>query len=319
LIISDPILDDQAEMFYLILFSCACSALWGEVFHHRLSMVKYFTSSYEWERITDDPFDELLLTWNGQVPTRGKLTFDVSIKIDSWSPWFRYGSFGMEKQEIGTAKEGTIRSSGNGIKILGLKKGTKFRVKVVAHDGASLSDLRYLHLCATEREEIKAEGPTFDATSIMLPVCGRAQHSSTSLATSLSALAGYLEEKEINFEPSTPLLAAASLSSLLGGDWACWIERPYDFNRSLYFLSEGVPSLIAVRGELGSKKYETDHFLVVKGYDDKRKEVICIDPSFPSDEETNVRYDLEKLMEAWEKSGCLSLFCERASRRTTPL
>ncbi len=66
--------------------------------------------------------------------------------------------------------------------------------------------------------------------------------------------------------------------------------------------------IVSVRGPLinSATPYARGHLLVVIGFNPEKGEVICMDPAFPTDEKTHVRYPLADFLQAWERRGNLA-------------
>ena len=54
--------------------------------------------TFIWECEPNFPFTELILSWNAMRPERGKLTFWVNIKHNSWAGWQRLAEWGATSQ-----------------------------------------------------------------------------------------------------------------------------------------------------------------------------------------------------------------------------
>ena len=82
-------------------------------------------------------------------------------------------------------------------------------------------------------------------------------------------------------------------------------ERLNGFDQIHQRLIQGTPIIVSVRGPLhgSALSYSAGHLMVVIGYDSLNQKVICMDPAFPSDDQTHVSYDLSNFIEAWSRRG----------------
>lgn len=92
---------------------------------------------------------------------------------------------------------------------------------------------------------------------------------------------------------------------MLGPKWNCWVERLNGFDEVYNQLLQGNPVVVSVRGPLkgSAAPYTKGHLMAVIGYRPIEHKVICMDPAFPSDQETIVEYDLEDFLQAWSRRG----------------
>ena len=60
--------------------------------------------------------------------------------------------------------------------------------------------------------------------------------------------------------------------------------------------------------------YEEGHLIVVKGYDASKKRVLCMDPAYPTNAETNVEYPYEAFMDAWGRRRRLAYLFSKAEK-----
>ena len=68
-----------------------------------------------------------------------------------------------------------------------------------------------------------------------------------------------------------------------------------------------------MRGEIkdAPRPYNRGHVMVVAGYNDKKKLVICYDPAFDSHYKVFKNYPLHSFLKAWNKSNCLAYCFEK--------
>ncbi|MGE5195794.1 MAG: C39 family peptidase [Anaerolineae bacterium] len=298
------------------------------MYHHFLNLnsEKSLSSSYEWEETNCSAFDELLISWNAARPQRGAYAIYVSVNIDEWTPWLLYARWTSTSQRgCSTSIEGSLaRVYQDAVEVLEEKKGKGFRVRVVAEEGAVLDHFSQLHVCASDMKTIQAPSCLHATSSIALPLKGLSQRALADARTerlcsptSTTAVVRYLLQKD-ELQPlqfaehvwdaefdifGNWVFNVAQAYAELGRGWSCWVSRLSGFDEVFESLKEGMPVVISVRSPLvgSASTYSSGHLIAIKGYDSEKKEVLCMDPAFKSDEETDVRYALDDLLQAWER------------------
>lgn len=279
----------------------------------------------EWKEENLSPFDELMLSWNAARPRGGKLQFYVSVKTDAWSPWLLYASWGNDKQSSFSTEEAPVKVYQDALEITD-GKATGFRIKIIPEDGSSLASIRGLHVYTNSDRSKKLPARDLDLTSVHIKVPGLSQMALDHIRnkdlcspTSTAAVTRYLAN-DYTIDPmgfaqqawdsgfdiyGNWVLNVAQASAHLGSGWDCWVERLNGFNTIHNYLKQGTPVVVSVRGPLpgSAQPYAKGHLLVVTGYDALNKQVMCMDPAFPTDKDTYVSYDLVDFIEAWNRRG----------------
>lgn len=94
----------------------------------------------EWKEENLPPFNELIISWNAIRPIQGNNLFYVSVKIDDWSPWLLYASWGSEGQTSFLNTEAAhVRIYQDTLEIINEKKATGFQIKIVQEGDAPLN------------------------------------------------------------------------------------------------------------------------------------------------------------------------------------
>jgi hypothetical protein len=282
------------------------------MYHHRLQDLKTL-GVYEWEQ-KSDPFRELLISWNANRPKMGQYAIAVSVKRNDWSPWFSYAEWRAEGQRSGHVEADGVWVYQDAVELS--QDGTAFRVRVKAEGGATLQGFKSLHVCAnclqvSDCEPIKNVRLAIPGVSQMVLTDERKRRLCSPI--SMTAILRYLgrsvdpiafaekvwDEKFDIF--GNWVFNTAQGYAELGGEWSCWVEKLSGLGRLHELVSRGMPVVISVRGPLlgSAQAYEKGHLLVVCGFEGK--EVLCMDPAFPTDALTHVRYGMEDLMRAWER------------------
>lgn len=282
----------------------------------------------EWKEENLSPFNELIVSWNATRPAKGKFLFYVSVKIDHWSPWLLYASWGSHEQLSfsNTAQQASVHVFQDALEVMEGKTATGFQIKIISDDGADLSNIHSLHVYTNSDRSKELQKTPSNLTSIYLKVPGLSQmalnhvrHSDLCSPTSTTAVTRYLS----NDYTIDPLLFAqniwdsgfdiygnwvfnvAQASTHLGQRWNCWVERLHGFNDIYSYLKQGTPVIVSIKGPLpgSALPHSKGHLLAVIGYDSLNQKVICMDPAFPTDSETQVSYDLSDFIEAWNRRG----------------
>jgi hypothetical protein len=92
------------------------------------------------------------------------------------------------------------------------------------------------------------------------------------------------------------------------GNYLFSVTRLHSFKQLHDYLKKNIPVVVSVRGNIrgAPQEYVHGHLLVVVGWDQKNRKVICHDPAFATNEQTRVAYDAASFLAAWERSRRLS-------------
>jgi len=311
---------------FFIVFGLLSSDTFAEAHHHDIKTARIHDNSYQWELRKINPFDELLISWNSRRPIKGHYAIYVSVDTGDWSPWLPYAEWGSDFQKSFSSKEeGFPVSTYQDCVQVSSGKGTGFRIKVVAMNGADLSELQSLHVCSSNPSLIRKQDAFYSRPKTFLNVAGLSQmalndsrNGSLCSPTSTTAVVRYInndafldpiEFAECCWDSGFDMFGnwvfnvAEAYNRLVGSRYTCWVERYESFQRVIDSLERGSPSVISVRGPLpgSAQPYKSGHLVAVIGFDGDNQEVICMDPAFPSDAETIVKYKLNDLLKAWER------------------
>lgn len=259
-----------------------------------------------------DPFDELILSWNGVRP-KTPWIFWISLYQEGWSSWMRLAEWGEGIQRTFSDSCETAKTYQD---IASPKSGlcTGFRVKVEG----DLAGLHSLFVCCSNLKEIQTKilnlPPVhlneFPAQSQQILSHKRARDlcSPTSTTTSINYLlkqqlcpAQFAETaKDQGFDIyGNWVLNTAAASEYLLPKYRIHVERLTDFSAIHNQLQKGLPTVVSVRGPLpgAPMPYQYGHLLCVIGYENGR--VHCMDPGFPTSDQTHVSYPLSDFLDAW--------------------
>jgi len=296
---------------------------------------KYLAASNQdevvWEMENTDPFNELIVSWNGLRPRKGKWVLYISLFQSEWSPWLKYAewagstqrtfkstdSFAQAYQDAASPKSGFC----NG-----------FRVKMAAVEGSNLIQLDSLYACLSNLSDLSIVAPPPLLPIFLHNVPRQSQltldhprHKDMCSPTSTSTAIKYLSGKTIDpvaFAKRSHddefdiygnwILNTAEAYQQLDGAYRVHVERLNDFTAIHAQLSRGNPVVVSVRGQLlGSPVSSGGHLICIIGYDSKANTVQCIDPAFPDTDSTLVSYPLPSFLQAWALRRNISYLFEK--------
>ena len=292
--------------------------------HHAVEYDQGTNDFYEWETSLENPFEELLICWNIKRPDRGSYSIYVSVDTGEWSPWLLYAEWGSEFQKgfKSQFENVPVRVYQDAVEVTGDNKGYGFKIKVIAKNGANLSELKSIHVCSSNPSQLINKEAYYARNSSFLDVKGLSQMALSDSRndrlcspTSTTAVIRFLNNSvldPIQFAESSwdmgfdifgnwVFNVAEAYNRLASSNYYCWVERYSDFSKVIDSLDRGMPTVISVKGPLkgSAQPYKSGHLIAVIGFDEKTQEVICMDPAFPSDRETIVRYQLNDLLKSW--------------------
>ncbi|MGC2310239.1 MAG: C39 family peptidase [Candidatus Babeliaceae bacterium] len=297
----------------------------SELRHRSLPKNAQQTDTFIWEKNDLIPFDELIISWDAQRPSKGYYLIQVSLFTKEWSSWLNYAFWGVHDQH--TFKDQSSYPVKTGLAAASVAdnhKATGFKIKITAHDGASLKQFRTVHASTADITNHLVNGPSKEPLYINLEVPGISQmalpteiNKRICSPTSTTAVIRFLKQSSaldpLTFAPQVFdttfniygnwIFNTAQAIHELGAPWHCCVARLNSFNNLLDQLKKGYPIVVSVKGPLpgSAEPYESGHLLVVKGYDSQAQQVLCMDPAFQTDELTNAKYNLEDFLTAWRR------------------
>lgn len=218
------------------------------------------------------------------------------------------------------------------LEILEGNKAAGFRIRILAKEGASLEHFRTLHVSAIDRSTHRVSALASENVTVDLEVAGLSQIalpderylrlcSPTSTTAVIRFLSNSADLSPLEFADNVVdsafdiygnwILNSAQAACELGDSWDCCVARLTTFNQIIGQLCKGYPVIVSIKGPLNgsARPYESGHLVVVKGYDSKKREVLCMDPAFPTNEQTHVNYALEDFISAWgRRQGIAYIF-----------
>ncbi len=277
--------------------------------------------SFIWQENLVSPCKELVVGWNAKRPDQGQYHLSISLKVDTWSPWFPYAVWETEKQRSFEFHLDPIHLYQDTITIAGNTGATGWKVKVEGKNGANLQGFHTIYATFPSSSEKKTishhsfiglEVPRISQVQISDP-----RHMRLCSPTSTTAVVRFLN----NCSLITPLefadkvwdshfdiyghwvFAAAQAYAELGEEWETRVMYLNDFDGLYQFLEAGYPVVVSVKGFLPGSihSYDQGHLLVVRGYDPETNKILCMDPAFPADSQTYVSYPLDEFLSCWKQ------------------
>lgn len=310
----------------------------SSVRHHQLSITSSEQTSYVWSSPHICPFDELLISWNALRPLQGHYVILSSVWTHNrWSPWLLYAIWGARFQYSfeETASHAPVRSFQDQIELLDGEIATGFRIRIEACGGATLTHFYTLHACSSMLKLLKPVWqPPLIRAPLSLPVPKFSQlclthprASSLCSPTSTTSVINYLLSKEclnplqlaqhvydagFDIYGNWPFNIAQAFVEL-GTLWRCFCARLSKFEQLWNSLRKGYPVVASIQGKLTGSflNYSQGHLVVIRGYHPHTREFLCMDPAFPSNDQTWIAYPEEEFKLAWEKRGYLAYFFEQ--------
>ncbi len=280
-------------------------------------------------QVDTQPFSQLIFSWNALKPSNGYFSFFVqarSAKNKHWLAMHHMIDWGNSKQRS-YASEVKCESQGKHVRLEVPGLADAYRIRVEAHDGADLGELKGLFVNIADLKRFTPDSwrkltpilhsvhvsdvPKYSQMVLQHP---RAQHLCS--PTALSMLLAYVAQAPVNPVQVANEVYDAGLDTF--GSWpfnvafayqatgcsrAWWLMRLPSFADLHRQLTRGVPVMVSVQGPLkgAATGYTAGHLMLVVGYDARHKKVICHDSAFDSDDKTVVKYDLNSFLTAWGK------------------
>ncbi len=316
------------KMFFFVTFF-ALTTLSAEVFHYYPSPITKESGQVEWEKISCDPFNEMIVSWNAKYPEQGDYLISLSLHIDGeWTPWMPYAQWGNEKKTTFDhfPQDFPVHVYQDTAEVFDGKKATGFRLRVEPVAGADLFRFYALHANTSDCTQQLPSPELQTYRSVCLDISGLSQvaldhprHLDLCSPSSTAAVVRFLLKKS----PIDPIAFAEGVRDqefdiygnwvfnvaeawrYLGHRWEVYVARLDSFDPIMQALYARTPVVVSVRGPLPGAPfpYKSGHLMVVRGYNAETQEVYVMDPAYPTDDETLVTYPLDGFLEAWNRRG----------------
>lgn len=305
--------------------------------HPDLKLERKTRDALIWHKKSTLPFSELIPSWNASRPKVGKFVFYLNIKHKTWSGWKKIAEWGKGQQKsFYSAKDKIVHVKHVRAELQNKILGHEFKIKAESFGGADIRRVFALFANTANWHDFKKQIPDKNLPSIVIPKIKKLSQfwidhkrkEDLCTPTSMAIIAQYLANqkkitlKKQNIKKETVDIANNVYDSSLNiyGNWQFNIAQAFNTTRGkiLYkverannfaqihkYLQQKIPVPVSIRGALtgGAWPYvRGGHYVVVIGWDQKHRKVICLDPAF-SDEKKILRYyDIDEFIHAWSKS-----------------
>ncbi|HEV2601842.1 MAG TPA: C39 family peptidase [Candidatus Babeliales bacterium] len=278
------------------------------------------------------PFSQMMFSWNAVRDHEGHVSFWSQVRnpeTKQWGVWHKMMDWGNGIQRsFGGSKDAHTRYEHVRLELQSGCYADGFRIKIIAHDGASLGSIKSFAVSLSDYSKFEPEvvpngGIRFPSLCLDgVPKKAqlgldhpRAAHLCS--PTSCSMVVGYFMNESIdavdfaqkafdeglNAYGSWPFNTAHAFEECNGAVWFA-TARMHSFQGMYKQLRRGMPVVVSVRGWIDGapKSYDSGHLLVVIGWDARTQSVICHDPAFVRDEDVVKYYPIQSFLLAWERS-----------------
>jgi len=298
------------------------------------------------EKETSFPFKQLIFSWNAHRPNKGFFSFLVQARdarTKQWGVWHPMIDWGHTVQRSYEHKPDSGHTTYHYVRLEskpGISKDTfrlsdTFRVKVVAHAGAQLTDLKMISVSIADFKKFKEETVKDLLALRSIHIAGVPSYSQMCIEhpramgmcspTSCAMLVGFLMQHAVDTRQfalgvydegfdiygTWPFNTAHMYEYCKGNVWFK-VVRLHSFKDIHTRLMSNLPVIVSIVGPLpgASTSYSGGHLLMVVGYDAKTQEVVCHDPAFDTHERVLHRYPLADFLHAWHKRYRLAYIAE---------
>jgi len=319
--------------------------LYRKTFTHDMQKQNAFAQEVFFTRSAINQFTQLVFSWNVLRSQKGYFSFFIQVRdaaTKQWGIWHHMVDWGATIQKTYISKSDGVSSYVHVRLELETKKmADGFRLKVVAHDEASLQSLQGLYITTSNFNAFKEE----DSTRVSEKMCsvmikdvpriaqfslGHEDHPRMCSPVSCSMVMGYLTKKM--YDPLACARGVFDTGLSVYGSWGCncayafdmiqglvsvYVKRCNSFRDIHQSLCHKVPVIVSVRGVLPGalKPFPHGHLLVVVGWDQDMQEVICHDPAAYDEQSVLKRYSLISFLHAWERSHRLVYMFHKQNTR----
>jgi len=299
-----------------------------------------------WGKKKTDPFNELILSWNALRPGQGHLTIWVAVNTAAsgkpqWSSWHRLALWGAKRQLTFLNKmHPYVHTRHCRVALQHGRLAYGFRARVVFHDGAKPESLKALFGCISRLnhhklvlpdKSIKTVKPHPRYTKISQFMLNHPRKKDICSPVSTAMVVSYFHRLMYGTKPHRSMsqyaleftknvhdqgylniygnwiLNTAHAFHALNGDVYFSVQRLNSFYDLYHYIAQRIPVVVSVRRlPGGATPYAGGHLLVVIGWDNEARRVICLDPAFAPHHATLKSYPLLPFIRAWGRSNNLS-------------
>lgn len=310
---------------------------WTHTYHFARKDFVYNAHDFTLEKEVQQPFTQLLVSWNAPRPRKGLYRFFLEVYDDAHKRWSTYKMYewgaGVQKSFMQKDRHPDKYSGARftHVRFEGAagKKYHTFRVKVVAVNGADIHAMRHIAVNASDLRLFTVEPLhgelTFEKNKKYISgVPCISQHSDAfpessgwCSPASLAQVIEFYTHKPVNLVQ----LASEVLDTGLGiyGSWPfntaqasaylpehiCYVTRLASVKDLLNLVAHNCPVIISICSAQilpgAPKEYDKGHLITVVGFDLKNKKIICHDTAEKNKQDCIKHYPLKQFIRAWEK------------------
>lgn len=322
-------------------FFCAGQDVHWTWLHHKIFNEKQRTQNKNRKQLTyekkDVPaFNQLMFSWNAFRPKKGHFSFSAQVRdsiTHKWSRWYKMMDWGMGIQQS-YATQHTEPVNHVHVRLeMGKRHADAFRIKIESVNGADASLMRSFAISVSDHAKFAEESTLYELPSVFIKdvpqwsqfALDHPRNAGLCSPTSCAMLISYLMKKPIDVIDfaekaydhglcvygSWPFNLAHAFE-ICNGKVRFSVARLHSFKQLYERLVQSIPVCVSVRGPLAGSAtaYASGHLLLVVGWDNDTKEVICHDPAFQPHEPVEKRYKLKDFLVAWERSRRLAYCAE---------
>jgi hypothetical protein len=295
------------------------------------------TGTYTSPIINTKTFKELVASWNALTPDTSNVELKIQIRQNgSWSQWFSYGKWGLEKanRSISTQADVLAKMTIDTIIIKnGFADGYRYMISLNRNGIEDESPVLKLiaQTLALENQSVETinlsevnwqtdiEVPIH--SQMLVPTIGNIICSPTSLTM-------LMNHYGINFTPSETAAKAKDFGANIYGNWSfnvavagslgleSYVSRLENIDELKLLISQNIPVVVSITVKDAAQldnlpkrsdgttvmTYPGGHLLVVRGFTviDNVEYVIVNDPAARNNEEVNRQYKLDQFENIWK-------------------
>lgn len=283
-------------------------------------------------------FCQLIFSWNAFRPTKGHFSFYAQVrdaKTHQWHEWHKMIDWGKDIQQSYLHKGPVTEYCHVRLEVPKESLADGLRIKIVPSENADLSLLKAIAVNISNLTKFKlvphAQHGNFPSIVIndipqqsqMILEHPRAEHMCS--PTSCSMLVSYLSKKTVNALDFAHKVYDQGLDSYgswpfntahayeqCNGTFLFHVARLHSFADIYTKLQQSIPVVVSVRGPLvgAPREFKNGHLILVVGWDQKLKKVICHDPAFDNNQKVTTLYDINSFCNAWARSHHLAYLAE---------
>ncbi|HLJ31087.1 MAG TPA: C39 family peptidase [Candidatus Babeliales bacterium] len=284
------------------------------------------------------PFTQLVFSWNAVRPLEGYFSFYVQVRdaaTKKWGSWHHMVDWGADIQQSYMSKSDGFSSYVHvRLEVDSKKVADAFRIKMEPQKGAPLSLIKAYSVALSNFNTFKAESfqhinvPSVyvsDIPHLAQLMCEHEDKTRICSPVSCCMMVQYITGKW--YDPLAFAMGAYDNGLKVYGSWPCNMahafeqagEKAYFFVRRMNSfadvhnqLSQGLPVVVSVRGDLPGalKPFPHGHLMVIVGWDNQTREVLCHDPAAETEDAVFKRYAVDAFLPAWERSHRLAYIAE---------